>query len=156
MGRASRRKASRTPQSLLDKARNAIQAAAGTRDVVVVSNSPEEEKISHALCMLLQEEVPDGSSLEEYRGALSVIVTAWNTSLLDAAKRSEALKNFTTPRNGEDPAIVREALGHVERLIAKKQAIFPRDRRHVVSFNVRFENGEVRVLAAAIIKPGDA
>ncbi|MBK7952627.1 MAG: hypothetical protein IPK02_00905 [Candidatus Accumulibacter sp.] len=156
MGRASRRKAGRTPQSLLDKARSAIQAVAGTKDVVVVSNSPEEEKISHALCMLLQEEVPDDSPLEEYRAALSVIVTAWNLSLLDAEKRSAALKNFTTPRKGEDPAIVPEALGHVERLIAKKQALFPRDRRHVVSFNVRFENGEVRVLAAAIIKPGDA
>ena len=156
MGRASRRKSVRTPQRLLNEARNAIQVAAGTQDVVVVSNSPEDEKISYALGTMLQDEVPDNSPLKEYRGALSVIVTAWNLSLLDAAKRSEALKDFTTPRKGVDPAIVREALGHVERLIAKKQALFPHDRRHVVSFNVRFENDEVRVLAAAILKAHDA
>ena len=156
MGRASRRKSVRTPQRLLNEARNAIQVAAGTQDVVVVSNSPEDEKISYALGTMLQDEVPDNSPLKEYRGALSVIVTAWNLSLLDAAKRSEALKDFTTPRKGKDPAIVREALGHVERLIAKKQALFPHDRRYVVSFNVRFENGEVRIFATAILKAHDA
>ncbi len=156
MGRASGRKSGRTPQSLLDKARSAIEAVAGTKEVVVVSDSPEKEKISYALGKLLQEEVPDDSPLEEYRAALSVIVTAWNLSLLNAEKQSEALKDFTATRKGEDAAIVREALGHVERLIAKKQTLFAHDRRHVVSCNVRFENGEVRILAAAIIKPGDA
>lgn len=100
MGRASRRKSGRTPQSLLDKARSAIEAVAGTKEVVVVSNSPEEEKISHALCMLLQEEIPDDSPLEEYRAALSVIVTAWNLSLLNAEKRSEALKISPQPARG--------------------------------------------------------
>lgn len=156
MGRVSRRKAGRSPQRLLDEARTAIEAVAGTKDIVVVGNSPEKEKISYALGRLLQEEVPDDSPLEEYRAALSVIVAAWNLSLLNAEKRSEALKDFTTTRQGEDATIVREALGHVERLIAKKQALFPHDRRHVVSCNVRFENGEVRILAAAIIKPRDA
>ena len=153
MGRASRRKAASRSHGVLDEARNITERVGGPEETIARSDLPQKEKISLALSELLQEEVAEDSPLEEYRAALSVIVTAWNLSLLDADRRSEALKDFTRIRKGEDGAVVREALSHVERLIAKKEALFPDDKRYVVSGTVRFQGNDLRVRAAALAEP---
>jgi hypothetical protein len=111
---------------------------------------PQEEKISHALSVLLEAEVPEGSPLAEYKAALDFIVIGWGISLLDADKRFEALQDFAATIAGTDDAIRREALGHIERLIARKQALFPHDKRTIVSWDAGFHGDSVRVSAAAL------
>lgn len=150
MGKASRRKANTPRQGVLDRARDVIQSAAGAREIRVRSDLPQEEKISHALSALLESEVSLGSALEEYRAALDFIVMAWNISLMEADNRSEALEEVAAAINCSNESIRREALGHIERLMSRKQALFPDDRRHVVSWEVRFQGAQVRVSAAAL------
>ena len=150
MGRASRRRAASRSHGVLDEARNITQRVGGPEEIIVRGDLTQKEKISLALSELLQEEIPDDSPLEEYRAALSVIVTAWNLSLLDVDRRSEALKDFARVRKGENGTVVREALSHVERLIVKKEALFPDDKRYVVSGTVRFKGDQLRVTAAAL------
>jgi hypothetical protein len=156
MGRASRGKAVKRSASAFNEARSAIQRVLGKKDVHIISDLPLEQKISYALSRLLQAEVPDGSPLEDYQTALSIIATAWNLSLLDSEQRSAALKMLTPTRKGLDESYVREALGHIERIIARKQALFPDDKRHIVSWNARFQDDEVRVVAAAIERQSPA
>lgn len=153
MERANRRKAASRSHGVPDEARNITERVGGPDETFVRSDLPQKGKISLALSELLQEEVADDSPLEEYRAALSVIVTAWNLSLLDVDRRSEALKDFTRVRKGENGAVVREALNHVERLIVKKEALFPDDKRYVVSGTVRFQGDQLRVTAAALTEP---
>lgn len=150
MGKASRRKSAVAIQRVLDTAKNAIQTVAGAKEFCVRSDLPQEEKISHALSALLETEVPEGSSLAEYRAALAFIVIAWNISLLEADKRSTALKDFAATIDGTDSALRREAMGGIERLIIRKRAMFPHDIRTVVSWEVRFQGAYVRVSAAAL------
>ena len=150
MGKASRRKVNAARQGVLDRARVVIQTAAGAREIRVRSDLPQEEKISHALSALLESEVSDGSPLEEYRAALDFIVMAWNISLMEADNRYKALQEVAAAINCSDESIRREALSHIERLMSRKQALFPDDRRHVVSWEVRFQGAQVRVSAAAL------
>jgi len=153
MGRASRRKAANRSQGVLDEARNIIERVGGSKEIVVRRDLPQEEKISHALCELLESEVPDNSPLDEYRAALQFIVIAWNISLLDAGRRFQALHELAPRIKAVDEVERREILADVERLIAKKEALFPHDKRAVVSASVRFEGNEVRVTAAALTAP---
>src|SRR5258705_6358207 len=67
---------------------------------LVAADLPQEEKISHALAVLLQAEVPDGSPLADYRAALDFIVLAWNLSLLGTDERTAALRKLAMSRSG--------------------------------------------------------
>jgi hypothetical protein len=153
MGRASRRKTANRSRGVLDKARNIIERVGGPKEIIIRSHLPQEEKISHALCELLESEVPGNSPVEEYRAALQFIVIAWNMSLLDAGKRFQALQELAARIQAVDEVERRELLTDVERLIASKDALFPHDQRVVVSASVRFEGNEVRVTAAALTAP---
>lgn len=153
MGRASRRKAANRSQGVLDEARNIIERVGGPKEIVVRRDLPQEEKISHALCELLESEVVTGAPLEEYQAALRFIVIAWNVSLLDAEERSEALQDLATTMKCEGGAMEREILGHVERLIVRKQVLFPHDQRTIVTSDVWLQGNTVRVSAAALAAP---
>ena len=150
MRRASRRKAANRSHGVLDEARNIIERVGGPKEIIVRSDLPQEEKIPHALCELLESEVLDNSPLDEYRAALQFIVIAWNMSLLDAGTRFHALQELAPRIKAVDEVERCEMLADVERLIARKDALFPHDMRAVVSAAVRFEGNEVRVTAAAL------
>ncbi|MEF8698503.1 MAG: hypothetical protein V5B32_05990 [Candidatus Accumulibacter sp. UW26] len=156
MGRASRRKAIRHSPSAIDQAKSAVQRVLGTKDVHIISDLPVEQRISYALSRLLRPEVPVGSPLEDYQTVLTIVATAWNLSLLDSEQRSAALKSLIPTRKGLDESYVRQAREHIEQIIARKQALFPDDKRHVLSWNARLEGDEVRIVAAAIERPPQA
>lgn len=132
---------------------DAIQAIADVQEIRVRSNLPQEEKISNALIVLLKSEVADGSALAEYKAALDFIVIAWNLSLPTADGQSGMSQIFSGMIEGWDATARREALAYIENLIGKKQALFPRDKRVIVSWEVWFEGGNIRVSAAALVPP---
>jgi hypothetical protein len=73
--------------------RGAVQS--GIPDAIVLDRNdlPPEQKISWPLAQMLQDEVSDHPTLEEYQSALTAIVAAWNTSLLPENERDEALRD---------------------------------------------------------------
>ncbi|WP_176331869.1 hypothetical protein, partial [Burkholderia vietnamiensis] len=110
---------------------------------------PPEQKISWPLAQLLQDEVSDHPTLEEYQSALMAIVAAWNTSLLPESERAEALRDRIGFDKSVPPEIRREVTQGIERLIEEKVARFPHDRRRIVSWEARLEGDVLRVVAAA-------
>ena len=111
----------------------------------IVVNTLDPERLAR-----LQAEVPDGSPLADYRAALDLIVFAWNLSLMGTDERTAALRMLSKPRSGVVDATQRAAVREVERLMRRKQAMFPGDRRQIMSWQVRFKGDSVRVTAAAL------
>lgn len=159
MGKASRKKAeqktSNPPQQVLDNVLNsaldAIHALTGKKGIRVQHNLLQQEKISHALSELLRNEVSQDAPLAEYKTALDFIVIAWNISLLKTSKHSAEIQKIIDACGNTDSSILRNAHGQIKRLIAKKKAFFPDDKRTVVSWNVRFEGNSFGVTAAALV-----
>jgi hypothetical protein len=148
MGKASRKKIA---HRAVWGPNGGVAAPSGTPGIrLVAADLPQEEKISHALAVLLQAEVPDGSPLADYRAALDFIVFAWNLSLLGTDERTAALRKLSMPRSGVVDATQREAVRAVERLMHRKQAMFPDDRRQIMSWQARFKGDSVRVTAGAL------
>ncbi len=102
---------------------------------------------------MLQEEVSDDPTLEEYQSALMAIVAAWNISLLPEDERGEALRDQIGFDKSVPPEIRREVTQGIERLIGEKLARFPHDRRRIVSWEARIEGDMLRVVAAAADRP---
>jgi hypothetical protein len=135
---------------VMETAKRVIQKVAGTQAVRIRDNVPEEEKISRALSLLLESEVPQGSPLAEYKGVLACIVVAWNISLLDADTRAGEILSFIETLGEVEGATQRHLTGQIERLITRKQVLFPEDRRTILSWDLRFQGGYVRIAAAAL------
>lgn len=115
----------------------------------IANDVPEAEKLSVALMTLLNSEVPEGEELDVYRGALLHIAAAWNISLLSGTKRQEALRHAVTSLCGLDAAAMLETRELIERLMRKKERLFPNDRRTIVSWDARFQGGCLHISAAS-------
>jgi hypothetical protein len=122
----------------------------GKSDVPVRTNLPQEQKISNALTTLLQLEIFHDAPLAEYQAALSLIAIAWNISILPSQAREEALQHIVQEMAGSDEVLGRAARQHIANLMDKKETLFPHDRRCVVSWDVRFLGGNLRVTAGAL------
>ena len=153
MGKASRRKASTRAQGIPNSAGNLVRTAGGPEPTIVRRVLPQEGKISHALLQLLEAEVADDSPVEEFQAALHFIIIAWNISLLDADKRATALQTWATGIKGVGDDKRREILADVEKLIARKEALFPDDQRYVVSGEIRLQGNKLRITASALTPP---
>ncbi|MBW8831766.1 MAG: hypothetical protein JF606_20570 [Burkholderiales bacterium] len=110
------------------------------------------------MAALLTAEVPEGSPLDEYRAALEFIVLAWNVSLLKGDERADALHQLAVTREGDDAAVQREALDQIgdqiDSLIARKQAMFPHDKRIVLAAEVQFRGrDQLHVTGVASASP---
>jgi len=158
MGRASQGKTSSRARKLDASDLKALRREAfqsGVSDAMVLDRNdlPPEQKISWPLAQMLQEEVSDTPTLEEYQSALTAIVSAWNISLLPEDARSEALREQIKFDKNVPPEIRREITQGIERLIGEKLARFPHDRRRVVSWKAKLEGDILRVVAAAAEAP---
>ncbi|CAE6869615.1 hypothetical protein R75465_08191 [Paraburkholderia aspalathi] len=102
---------------------------------------------------MLQDEVSDDPTQEEYQSALTAIVSAWNISLLPEDERSEALREQIKFDKNVPPEIRCEITQGIERLIGEKLARFPHDRRRVVSWKAKLEGDMLRVVAASADGP---
>jgi hypothetical protein len=154
MGKASQRKTSPRTRKLGARDLESLQRGAAADTIVLDRNDlPPEQKISWPLAQMLQEEVSDDPTLEEYQSALTAIVTAWNISLLPEGERGEAMREQIRFDKMVPSEKRREATQGIERLIGEKLARFPHDRRHIVSWEARLEGDMLRVVAAATDGP---
>lgn len=65
MGKASRLKARQRSAGILKRATDVLRDVVDTKEIRVRSDLPQEDKISHALIVLLNSEVPEDSPLAE-------------------------------------------------------------------------------------------
>ena len=153
MGKASRRKASTRAQGIPNSAGKVGPTVGGLEAIIVRSDLPQEEKISHALLQLLEGEVADDAPLEKFQAALHFIIIAWNLSLMGTDKRLAALQALAADIEGAGNGERRAMLADVERLIARKLALFPDDKRHVVCGEVLLQGDKLHITAAALTPP---
>lgn len=159
MGKASRRKA----PARLKAMRDVLQARLDERGIgarlLVRSDLPDEQKISNALSKILASEVEGRISLEEYRHHANAIVLAWNLTLLPPEEQAATLTKLEAFAAAGSGGSGKDAVALVKRLMQKKLATFPDDRRYIVSHDVQFVGDSVHVTAAALSappQPGDA
>lgn len=150
MGSARRKVVGRSRSRELSKARKAVQEIIGVASIEIRTDLPQEEKISNALAVLLDAEIGKGARLADYRMALQLIAIAWNISLLPANERLDAIEKAFRLSPAGDDAMKREAVAHVERVIAKKQELFPDDKRWIVSCEANLRRDHIHITATAL------
>jgi hypothetical protein len=153
MGKASRRKTAVKPEALLSVTQSRLKALGVDAAVVIRSDLPQAQKISNAISKILDSEIAGKESLDEYRHRVTAIVFAWNVSLLPPEAQATTLKNLGQFVEKQDPLGVAAAQAELMRLIEKKQAMFPDDKRFIVSHEVQFVGAKVYVTAAAASAP---
>lgn len=155
MRKVSRSKTKAHTSNVLTTAKGLIQKMGDVKEIRVRDNLPQTEKISHPLSQLLQSEVPQGAPLEEYKAALSFIVIAWNLSQLDANARADEIWKLIVELGVAEHLMQRELAKNIERLIVRKESLFPDDHRTIVTWDIRFEGDYMHISAAALAQ-GDA
>jgi hypothetical protein len=153
VGKASRRKTAGKPEALLDVTQSRLKALGVDAAVVIRSDLPQEQKISNAISKILDSEIAGKASQDEYRIRVNAIVFAWNISLLPPESQATTLKSLGQFVEKKDPLGVAAAQAELLRLIEKKQAMFPGDKRFIVSHDVQFVGTKVHVTAAAVSAP---
>lgn len=153
MGKASRRKAASRTRVLLSATESRLKSLGVDTPVVVQSDLPQARKISNALAKILESEVEEAISLDEYRHRLNAIVLAWNLSLLPPERQAKTLKDLGDFVEKTDPFGALAAQEAILRLMERKRAMFPNDKRHIISYDVQFIGNKVHVTAAALSAP---
>ena len=156
MTKANKKNAGLAKQALMAKSTAAIQQFIGDSKTQFRCDLPQEEKISHALQKLLENEMPDGSSEFDYGRALRLIVMAWNISLHDPEEQSRLIREIMTEHfEAKEDSIKQEMVWMLERLIISKEVFFPDDKRLVVFAELKRKGSKVFVSAAGLSPPGD-
>jgi hypothetical protein len=150
MGKASRRKTVVRTRELLNSTQSRLKALGVKQPMVIRSDLPQEQKISNGICKILDSEVGENKSLDEYRHWVNAIVLAWNISLLPLKEQANTLKNLGDFVKEADPGGEEAAQAELLRLIEKKRVMFPDDARFIVSYDVQIVGNRVHVTAAAI------
>lgn len=143
-------------EAFKNKTVDSIQKLAG--DEVQVRTGPSQAgKISEALQTLLAMESEDDWPLVDLQSALALVVLAWNISLHDAEMRAEMIQQLIREKLSQvNPDILPDLIVNLKRMIVIKEALFPDDRRMVVSYEVRRNRSGMSVSAAALRPPADA
>ncbi len=126
------------------------QEWAGGAKFRVSTHISDAEKISTALMTLAGSEVPEGDDLDIYRGALLHIAVAWNISLLSSAKRQETLAHAVRSLWGLVAFAALEKRELIEKLMRKKERLFPNDRGDIVSLDARIQGGCSHISEASL------
>lgn len=153
MGKASRRKAPARMKAMRDVVQARLEEKGIGAPVLVRSNLPDEQKISYALSKLLASEVTDQIPLEEYRQHATAIVMAWNLTLRPPQEQTTTLKRLEAFAAAGSGGSGKDAVALVEHLMQKKLAMFPDDKRFIVSHDVQFIGDRAHVTAAALSPP---
>ena len=121
-------------------------------------------KLSEALLVLAAPFRPEDEDLELFEKAVSLAVTAWNLSLFSAAGRREQIDNLLEdealmkdPKTGGKLAgsmpsrsAFREVLYG---LIARKDVLYPHDRRLVMKINITEKQDEYNLQVLSKLLP---
>ncbi|MEF8728728.1 MAG: hypothetical protein V5B34_11020 [Accumulibacter sp.] len=153
MGKASRRKVAARTRELLNATQSRLKASGLSPPLVIRNEVPPEQKISYGISTILDSEVGEDASLDEYRHRAKAIVLAWNVSLLPLEEQANTLKQLGEFARQTDPGGAAAAQAELLRLIEKKRLMFPDDKRFIVSCDLQLVGNKVHVTAAAILAP---
>lgn len=127
--------------------------------------------MSEALIDLVMPLYHDGLPLDAYRVLIDFAATAWNIAQLPKEQRKDQLLAFlkSAPELGlsfdeiiaagsddevkAEPNTEMNVAELFKSLLHRKDSLFPQDPRIVVEWNVFWENGEYRVVAASKFPP---
>ncbi len=84
---------------------------------------------------------------EEYRKLVALASAAWNLSLFPPNERQKVWDGVLQVFPAEDRSYMQ---GIIQRLLDRKEQLFPHDDRHVASADVVDEGSHFRVVAAAV------
>jgi|CXWL01.1.fsa_nt_gi hypothetical protein len=150
MGKASRRK--KINQATKQYQQEGL-ADAEKKAIYIAGNLPQEQKISHALTVILQATIQEDADFEDYKKLLGLIVIAWNLSTLDREIRAQELLKIATKIFSEH-ANTGSML--IQALIDKKQELFPDDHRFITNYSITPSgDGELYINAAIMADPRD-
>ena len=144
MGKASRKKRERYGMDRQLALPLSMQNVTRIRHNQHHHNTP---KISACLGELIDLDVMDDITLEQYRKLLMAGTIAWNLANFDEPKRTEELKKITQSignPGAHDVEVV------VRALIAKKLAQFPNDLRFIAAADVTQSKRSFHITAASI------
>lgn len=150
MGNPKGRRSGRRHQENLEKGQRIARQMTGASDVRIISAERQEDKLSNALCVLLRNEVPNDADKETYEITMGFIATAWNATFVPEEKRTDFI-NSVIPHLGTVADEERLQIhGYIDELIRRKQALFPDDRRVVVSWAVNMGQNGLSVTATGV------
>lgn len=88
-------------------------------------------KLSEVLLEFAEPLTVTARTEEDFRTAVEIAILAWNLSFLPPDERSTFLKQSIPSLSGGKDALPFETEQCIQRLLARKQALFPDDRRFV-------------------------
>lgn len=121
-------------------------------------------KLSEALLALAAPFRPEDEDLELFEKAVSLAVTAWNLSLFSAAGRQEQIDKLLADKSlMKDPMTWDKPVGSIPSrsdfrdvlygLIARKDVLYPRDRRLVMKINITEKQNEYNLQVLSKLLP---
>jgi len=121
-------------------------------------------KLSEALLVLAAPFRPEDEDLALFEKAVSLAVTAWNLSLFSAAGRREQIDNLLEDESlMKDPTRWDKAAGSIPSrsdfrdvlygLIARKDVLYPHDRRLVMKINITEKQNEYNLQVLSKLLP---
>lgn len=150
MPRKRHKKKSASLQRLMQE----MQRETETKVHKVLVNPPGEMKMSDAIGELIKPYSELGDTLPAYKNLVSIACVAWNIANLPQEKRfseiQEALNNLPD-MTGE---LRLDMTGFMAELIARKELLFPDNRRFIVNFKVTETKNDYN-LAIASTLPSD-
>jgi len=157
MGKASRRKLHSRMKASEAVTKNQLKAWGIDVPLLSSNNLPQEQKISNAISEILDAEINEHASLEDYRACVNSIVMAWNMTLMPPElqeKQFKALETYVCSHSkGDVEKDLASVLALVRRLMQQKETLFPDDKRFIVSHDCQFISGKVHITAAALTVP---
>jgi len=104
------------------------------------------EKMSDVIVAFAEPLLKDGMDPEQFRLAITLAATCWDLSLAPADERPALIEDMlhASAKSGASGDEVRQI---AERLIARKEALFPNDKRLITDYRVSGtpEDGDVVV-----------
>ena len=95
-----------------------------------------------------------GDTIDQKQSYLNGACTAWNISLLSAAKRKEAVDKFIAQYKAVNPDVddVENMRHDIELLIKEKLRLYPNEKRAIAKAEFVEEAGKERIIVASISK----
>jgi hypothetical protein len=132
-------KRQRENQRRLEKLKSKLKRGSTASGHVMTRHVPGQERMSEVLEDFIEPymDLIDADSLDEFRKLVSMGALAWNLSLLPAERRGEEIDAFHAkwlPKSDKTTATDFRSL--IEKMIARKLARFPNNRRFIMKFEV--------------------
>jgi hypothetical protein len=111
-------------------------------------------KMSEMIINYASDYIRLGDTIDQKQSYLNGACTAWNISLLPAAKRKEAVDKFIAQYKAVNPNVddVENVRHDIELLIKEKLRLYPNEKRAIAKAEFVEEAGKERIIVASIGK----